>query len=298
MVAARFSSDGEYIALCRAGERVLTIGRFNAETLDYHIVAKGYYHALEINDIAWSPVRGYLATCSEDSDVVLWKLTEGAGKEGPEAQLDVVRRFFLHASSVNTIDFNARGTNLVSASMDTTVYVWDVLTGQMLSMFRQFPSPVTSAVFANSGQLIATTCLDGYYRALFLHAPKEHIIGKPNNEIVPLGYVQMTPDDKYMLLRDVNGGLVMWDYVKRQTVRRFALPGGPQASYEFKLCRPNWVVSGAAHGIDIYDAKDASILRTIKWDPIFTIDVNECKRVGVGSCAGEKFCFFRLDKKQ
>lgn len=290
MVVARFSPNGEYLALCKQGERVLTVARFDKDTLQYTAVAKGYYHASEINDIAWSPVSDYLATCSEDSDVVLWKFTNN----GEDTGLDLVKRFLLHASSVNTVNFNARGTNLVTASMDTTVYVWDVLSGNMLHMFRQFPMPVTSAVFSHSGQFIATTCLDGYFRALFLNAPKEHIIGKYTDETVPLGYVQMSPDDRYMLLRDVEGGLVLWDYIHKQTARRFSGPQTARTAHEVKICEPNWVVSGTPQGVVVYDAKDASVLRVIDWNtPVLTIDVNQQIRVCVGSSASG-FCFFKL----
>jgi WD40 repeat protein len=61
---------------------------------------------------------------------------------------------------VGTISFNRKGDRLVSASLDQTLKIWDVETGECLQMLQGHQGWVMGAVFFSDNQTVASASSD------------------------------------------------------------------------------------------------------------------------------------------
>ncbi|KAF8703945.1 hypothetical protein AX14_014088 [Amanita brunnescens Koide BX004] len=65
-----------------------------------------------------------------------------------------------HTDEVNSVAFSAVGTRIISGSNDTSVRVWDALTGAELKVLNGHTSTVNSVAFSTDGRRIVSGSLD------------------------------------------------------------------------------------------------------------------------------------------
>ena len=80
-----------------------------------------------------------------------------------------VRRFSGHSNRITDMAFSVSGRDLVTASMDASVRVFDVVSGSLID-WLQFSKPVTSVAFSPRNDYLATTHVNSV--AVFLWANK------------------------------------------------------------------------------------------------------------------------------
>jgi WD40 repeat protein len=66
----------------------------------------------------------------------------------------------VHNNDVKTIAFSADGTTIVSGSIDKTVVIWDVQTGQVKQRFTKHKGWVWTLAFSSDDATIASACFD------------------------------------------------------------------------------------------------------------------------------------------
>lgn len=103
-------------------------------------------HEHAVRAVAFSP-DGQTALTASDTQLFLWNLTTG----------EVIREFTGgHDDTINSLDFNADGTQAVSGGDDGRVIVWDVTTGAIIADFLDHTEAVNKVVFSPAVSQVAS----------------------------------------------------------------------------------------------------------------------------------------------
>lgn len=84
-------------------------------------------HKLGVTGLAWSPDSMFLASCSLDTDVVIWDVVEG----------QVVAVLTAHSSFVKGVAWDPVGSYLATIGEDFTVRIWSTLNWRQLTRIRK-----------------------------------------------------------------------------------------------------------------------------------------------------------------
>ncbi|XP_010547532.1 PREDICTED: F-box-like/WD repeat-containing protein TBL1XR1 isoform X2 [Tarenaya hassleriana] len=116
-------------------------------------------HQCEVNCVKWDPTGSLLASCSDDITAKIWSIKQD----------NFVHDLREHSKEIYTIRWSPTGpgTNnpnqplmLASASFDSTVKLWDVELGKMLSSLNGHTDHVYSIAFSPNGEYIASGSMD------------------------------------------------------------------------------------------------------------------------------------------
>ncbi|KAJ6997442.1 LOW QUALITY PROTEIN: WD40 repeat-containing protein HOS15-like isoform X4 [Populus alba x Populus x berolinensis] len=116
-------------------------------------------HQGEVNCVKWDPTGSLLASCSDDISAKIWSMKQ-------DKYAHDLRE---HSKEIYTIRWSPTGpgTNnpnqqlvLASASFDSTVKLWDVEFGKLLSSLNGHREPVYSVAFSPNGEYLASGSLD------------------------------------------------------------------------------------------------------------------------------------------
>nr|POF08581.1 wd40 repeat-containing protein hos15 [Quercus suber] len=131
-------------------------------------------HQGEVNAIKWDPTGMLLASCSDDYTAKIWSMKQ-------DKYLHDLKE---HVKEIYTIRWSptGQGTNnpnqqllLASASFDSTIKLWDVELGRLISSFNGHRDPVYSVAFSPNGEYLASGSMD---KCLHIWSVKEGKIVK------------------------------------------------------------------------------------------------------------------------
>ena len=116
-------------------------------------------HKDEVNAIKWDPSGQWLASCSDDHTAKVWSMSQSSCKSDLQD----------HTKEIYTIKWSPTGPGsanpsgklvLASASFDSTIRIWDALSGVCLHVLSKHQDPVYSVAFSANGQYLASGSFD------------------------------------------------------------------------------------------------------------------------------------------
>jgi WD40 repeat protein len=158
-----------------------------------------------------------VATGAGDGLIRLWSVADGTCVAG----------FGEHAHAVWGLDFHAREPWLASASMDTTVKVWDTQTQRCRSTLRGHTQAVNAVVF--QPQASALLASGGADRAVLLWDARMGQAAGPllQGHASPVNALAFSPDGTRLVSGDMAGGVALWDMRTLSLLQATELEGTP-----------------------------------------------------------------------
>jgi WD40 repeat protein len=135
-----------------------------------------------------------------------------------------------HSKLINAIAFSQDGRRLASASLDRSVRVWDVATGECLALLTGHTDEVFAAAFHPDGKRLATAGRD---RAIWLWDPAtREEMARLQGHSSYVWSLAFSPDGQTLVSGSGDGTVRLWDtepLAKRYQVRRDARALRPRA---------------------------------------------------------------------
>jgi len=215
-----FSYDGTFIA-----------GGLEDTTVKVWLVANGEEyntltgHTQLVTDVEYSPAGDILASSSGDSSIRLWDITTG----------ELVNTLDDHAGFVTKISFAPDGARLVSSSadetmtgssedtVDRTVRIWDVETGDNILTIDPRSGFVRDVEFSPDGQTVASTSWDfdngGTARIYDATTGEELRRFFAHRDVIT--NIEYSPDGTQMVTASWDKSIRFWDIDKAVEVQSF-----------------------------------------------------------------------------
>lgn len=156
---ATFSSDGTLIASCGADSRLKIWGSASSLEPTNHRIQDSFISELVVipktNCVAAGVARNTAGIGLGDGDYSIRIVDRSTGKR--------VRLLTGHNSWTTAIDVSSDGEQLVSASLDGSVKLWDLKTGSCLRTFGESKAPTIAVAFVSVEHLV-TASQDGLVR--------------------------------------------------------------------------------------------------------------------------------------
>jgi WD40 repeat protein len=198
---ARFSPSGLIVASC-GDERAIRL--WNAET--GREIGNAIFQGHSLLCIAFDREGQRVLVGSDDHTARIWKIMT---EPSPETVITLSG----HDQGVNSAEFNAAGTLVVTASQDNTVRLWDSATGEMLAVFEGHSDNVLRATFSPSGDQIVSVSADRSVRIWQLFPTTQALIDYAKKVVARV----LTPDQRKQFFLDPDppawyGKLKKWPY--------------------------------------------------------------------------------------
>jgi WD40 repeat protein len=133
-------------------------------------------------------------------------------------ELTIIRTFRGHTSAVTHVVLTNNDTRLFTSSLDSTIRIWDVATGQAL---RQIPTQTDYILFmdvTSDGQLIALD--NSKSEILLIDANTGQIVQTLRGHPGPISDLDFSPDGKLLASSDINGTTIIWDVAQGQPIHQ------------------------------------------------------------------------------
>lgn len=163
-----------------------------------------------------------------------------------------------HTSGVVFASFSPNGKNIISASCDNTVCIWDTFSGELLHVLKH-PQSLTTACYSNNGKMIAASMQ--YYESFYLWNTDNYSVQHIFH--VDEGFIDQaffSPDDTKIIAISSEKMVYVWDI---QTKTRILVLRGHTEWINSALFSPNGqfiITSSNDKTVCIWDAISGELL--------------------------------------
>ncbi|OCH89485.1 WD40 repeat-like protein [Obba rivulosa] len=139
--AIAFSQDSRRVAFAHA-EAVITV--WDTERESRLSICQG--HIDEVQDLAFSPTDYRLASCSFDSNAIIWNYLTGDQ-----------HAVLAHDAAVFDVAYSPDGSAVATAAYDSTVCLWYADSGELRASCPGLPIPATQLEYSANGRYVAAS---------------------------------------------------------------------------------------------------------------------------------------------
>ncbi len=126
-----------------------------------------------------------------------------------------------HADFVFSVAFSPDGRHLASGGRDSTIRMWDVVTGKVVRTLQGHTDSVTCVVFHPDGRQLASASEDGTIKLWDAASGRERLTLKGHaGEVL---WIRFSPDGRYLASASLEGPIKLWDAASGQ--ERLTLKG-------------------------------------------------------------------------
>ncbi|XP_039438106.1 WD repeat-containing protein 48 homolog isoform X1 [Culex pipiens pallens] len=157
-------------------------------------------HRNGVNALQLDPVNGRLYSAGRDAIIRVWNSTQTSSQE------PYIQSMEHHNDWVNDIVLCCGGRNLISASCDTTVKVWNAHKGFCMSTLRTHRDYVQALAYAKDREQVASAGLD---KAIFLWDVNTLTALTASNNTVTTSSITGSKDSIYSLAMNPSGTIIV-----------------------------------------------------------------------------------------
>lgn len=263
MVSTASSHQGQYLAAATVSGKV-----YLWHIATGHLMRVFEAHYRRITQLAFSNDDSTLLTASEDASVNVWLVAHliNNSEDDITARPAPLYSWSDHTLPVTSIFVGSgtlSGARVCTASLDHTVKLWDLATGQLLTTFL-FPKPVSAVIMDPSETTLFAACensiysvdlyrrredqsykintvesLGGMSRVESVGIKSTHVQQQPNSK-TPAGLgalftghtdtintLTLSFDGTILISGAEDGNCIVWDVLSRQPLRKFESHKGP-----------------------------------------------------------------------
>lgn len=151
-------------------------------------------HNRAVNCVRWSPSGEILASCDDESYIVLWKLKPESETvsifdrdDGSDADKETWIQYKVlrgHMEDVYDLSWSQDSQFLISGSVDNTAIVWDIHKASNMAIMKEHKGFVQGVAWDPLNKYLATLSTDRYLRIYDVHSKK--IIQRTNKSVMPV----------------------------------------------------------------------------------------------------------------
>lgn len=295
------SPDGKYYV-------VIFINNNNPELYDIFtgkLVIKLEGHKSWITEIDFSFDSRYITTCSNDTTVKLWDVTNGeclktfaeknkdnakpvtsaqvspdntkiiAGYKNGTIKLwdiptgECIQTLETNKSEINSVKFSPDGTRLITISSDSTIRLWDTDNYHLVNTFNEHEGPNNNSIeFSPDGKYILTAAKN----AAKLYDALTGILVRTFQEHENLiTSVDFSPDNKHVATGSNDYTAKLWDIETNRCLKTFRGHGDFLISTQFSRDGTKIVTGAEENAAKVWDIATGECMQTLKTNRSVTV---------------------------
>lgn len=168
-----------------------------------------------------------------------------------------------HGADISDARFSPDGQVITTASLDSTIMVWDAVTFDLLHTLSGHESDVTTTSFSPYGSILATGGSDHTVRLWDVYGGRP--LASLRGHLGPVLSVHFGAESEWLVSTSADSTIIFWD-VKTRSIRRVIPQPAPVATSAINASR-DVLATAAQNQIKLWDCQTGLELRRLTGDP-------------------------------